>query len=316
MRWNIFHVLLALNRNGKKWKTKITEIDFSQFWILKSDYQNRRRGRGGEGEEGGRGEGEEEGGEMEGAGGGGRRGQEGQEGGNEGGENEMSENQKSQLVFQFSVFQYLDFLIFLYLQFSIFCFSIFWFSDFLFFNFLSSVFQYFDFLIFLYFQFSNFCFSTLWDIENMKYLIVWNKTINRRIKFLNFTFSVTHLALMKDGNQCENKSNIDLPHYLFIDLGFGYFQLWIWLRVSLLYVMFEWKKWKQPFDDAEKGRGHETCTYDKHNISKNDYLISVNLSRSIDRKDTQCLESDFLSIPSFYINFYDYSKLTPGRWRT
>ena len=61
------------------------------------------------------------------------------------------------------------------------------------------------------------------------------------------------------------------------------------------------------------GRGHETCTYDEHNISKNDYLISVNLSRSVDRKDAQCLESDFLSVPSFYITFYDYSKLTPGR---
>ena len=31
-------------------------------------------------------------------------------------------------------------------------------------------------------------------------------------------------------------------------------------------------------------RGHETCTYDEHNISENIYLISVNLSRSVDRK--------------------------------
>ena len=60
-------------------------------------------------------------------------------------------------------------------------------------------------------------------------------------------------------------------------------------------------------------RGHETCTYDEHNISKNVYLISVNLSRSVDRKHLQGLESDFLSVPSFYISFYDYSKLTPGQ---
>ena len=60
-------------------------------------------------------------------------------------------------------------------------------------------------------------------------------------------------------------------------------------------------------------RGHETCTYDEHNISKNVYLISVNLSRSVDTKHLQGLESDFLSVPSFYISFYDYSKLTPGQ---
>ena len=40
----------------------------------------------------------------------------------------------------------------------------------------------------------------------------------RRIKFLHFTFSVTYLALMKDGNRCANKSHIDLPHYPFIVL--------------------------------------------------------------------------------------------------
>ena len=38
----------------------------------------------------------------------------------------------------------------------------------------------------------------------------------RHIKFFYSTFSVTYLALMKDGNQCANMSNIDLPHYPFI----------------------------------------------------------------------------------------------------
>ena len=33
---------------------------------------------------------------------------------------------------------------------------------------------------------------------------------------LNFTFSVTYLASIKDGNQCANKSNIDLASYPFI----------------------------------------------------------------------------------------------------
>ena len=54
--------------------------------------------------------------------------------------------------------------------------------------------------------------------------------------------------------------------------------------------------------------GHETCTYDEHNIKKIGYLTFVNLSRSVDRKDAQCLESDFLLVPSYYITFYDYSK--------
>ena len=65
--------------------------------------------------------------------------------------------------------------------------------------------------------------------------------------------------------------------------------------------------------ESDWARGHETCTYDEHNISKNVYLISVSLSRSVDRKHLQGLESDFLSVPSFYISFYDYSKLTPGQ---
>ena len=60
-------------------------------------------------------------------------------------------------------------------------------------------------------------------------------------------------------------------------------------------------------------RGHEKCTYDEHNISKNGYLTFVKLSRSVDGKAASCLESDFLSVPSFYITFYDYSKLTPAR---
>ena len=39
--------------------------------------------------------------------------------------------------------------------------------------------------------------------------------------------------------------------------------------------------------------------HDEHNIPKNGYLTFGNLSRSVDRKDAQCLESDFLSVPSF-----------------
>ena len=60
------------------------------------------------------------------------------------------------------------------------------------------------------------------------------------------------------------------------------------------------------------GCGHETCANDVHNISKSDYLTFVNLSRSIDRKHLQGLESNFLLVPSFYISFFDLSKLTLG----
>ena len=63
---------------------------------------------------------------------------------------------------------------------------------------------------------------------------------------------------------------------------------------------------------AKLGQGHETCTYDVHNISKSDNFFSyIQVYQSI-RKTFNVKNLIFLSLPIFFFSFYGYSKSSLG----